>query len=65
MTTAKATIKWTTMEVWTATRSTRTARTIRSTLAGILASEEIQAVNHVQHRITVDCIILRIRTRHR
>ena len=29
---------------------------------GILASEEIQAVNHMQHRIAVDSIILRIRT---
>ena len=55
-TTAKTAIEWTAMEVWTATR------TSRSTLAGILASEEIQAVNHVQHRIAVDGIILRIRT---
>ena len=55
-TTAKTAIEWTAMEVWTATR------TFRSTLAGILASEEIQAVNHVQHRIAVDGIILRIRT---
>ena len=54
-TTAKTAIEWTAMEVWTATR------TFRSTLAGILASEEIQAVNHVQHRIAVDGIILRIR----
>ena len=56
-----ATTEWTTMEVWTATRTT-TTRTFRSTPTGILASEEIQAVNHVQHRIAVDGIILRIRT---
>ena len=55
-----ATTEWTTMEVWTATRTT-TTRTFRSTPTGILASEEIQAVNHVQHRIAVDGIILRIR----
>ena len=59
-TTAKTAIERTAMEVWTATRTT--TRTFRSTLAGILASEEIQAVNHVQHRIAVDGIILRIRT---
>ena len=58
-TTTKTAIEWTAMEVWTATRTTRT---FRSTPAGILASEEIQAVNHVQHRIAVDGIILRIRT---
>ena len=58
-TTAKTAIERTTMEVWT---TTRTTRTFRSTLAGILASEEIQAVNHMQHRIAVDGIILRIRT---
>lgn len=58
-TTAKTAIEWTAMEVWTATRTTRT---FRSTPTGILASEEIQAVNHVQHRIAVDGIILRIRT---
>ena len=58
-TTAKTAIERTAMEVWTATRTTRTAR---STPTGILASEEIQAVNHVQHRIAVDGIILRIRT---
>ena len=57
-TTAKTAIEWTAMEVWTATRTTRT---FRSTPTGILASEEIQAVNHVQHRIAVDGIILRIR----
>ncbi len=61
-TTAKTAIEWTAMEVWTATRTTRTTRTFRSTPTGILASEEIQAVNHVQHRIAVDGIILRIRT---
>ena len=55
-TTAKTAIERTAMEVWTATRTTR------STPTGILASEEIQAVNHVQHRIAVDGIILRIRT---
>ena len=60
-TTAKTAIERTAMEVWTATR-TRTTRTFRSTPTGILASEEIQAVNHVQHRIAVDGIILRIRT---
>ena len=58
-TTAKTAIERTAMEVWTATRTTRT---FRSTPTGILASEEIQAVNHVQHRIAVDGIILRIRT---
>ena len=52
-------IEWTTTEIRSATR---TARTFRSTPTGILASEEIQAVNHVQHRIAVDGIILRIRT---
>ena len=55
-TAAKTAIERTAMEVWTGTRP------FRSTLAGILASEEIQAVNHVQHRIAVDGIILRIRT---
>ena len=55
-------IEWTTMEVWTTARTTGTTRTFRSTPTGILASEEIQAVNHVQHRIAVDGIILRIRT---
>ena len=58
-TTAKTAIERTAMEVWTATGTTRT---FRSTPTGILASEEIQAVNHVQHRIAVDGIILRIRT---
>lgn len=58
-TTAKTAIERTAMEVWT---TTRTTRTFRSTPTGILASEEIQAVNHVQHRIAVDGIILRIRT---
>ena len=58
-TTAKTAIERTAMEVWTATRTTRT---FRSTPTGILASEKIQAVNHVQHRIAVDGIILRIRT---
>ena len=57
-TTAKTAIEWTAMEVWT---TTRTTRTFRSTPMGILASEEIQAVNHMQHRIAVDGIILRIR----
>ena len=57
-TTPKTAIERTAMEVWTATRTTRT---FRSTPTGILASEEIQAVNHVQHRIAVDGIILRIR----
>ena len=56
--TAKTAIEWTTTEVWTATRTTRT---FRSTPMGILASEEIQAVNHMKHRIAVDGIILRIR----
>ena len=60
-TTAKTAIERTAMEVWTATRTTGTTRTFRSTPTGILASEEIQAVNHVQHRIAVDGIILRIR----
>ena len=50
-TTAKTAIERTAMEVWT---TTRTARTFRSTPTGILASEEIQAVNHVQHRIEAD-----------
>ena len=58
-TTAKTAIEWTATEVWT---TTRTTRTFRSTPMGILASEEIQAVNHMQHRIAVDGIILRIRT---
>ena len=57
-TTAKTAIEWTAMEVWT---TTRTTRTFRSTPMGILASEEIQAVNHMKHRIAVDGIILRIR----
>ena len=61
-TTAKTAIERTAMEVWTATRTTGTTRTFRSTPTGILASEEIQAVNYVQHRIAVDGIILRIRT---
>ena len=43
-TAAKPAIERTAMEVWTATRTTRT---FRSTPTGILASEEIQAVNHV------------------
>ena len=58
-TTAKTAIERTAMEVWT---TTRTTRTFRSTPTGILASEEIQAIYHVQHRIAVDGIILRIRT---
>ena len=58
-TTAKTAIERTAMEVWTATRTTST---FRATPTGIIASEEIQAVNHVQHRIAVDGIILRIRT---
>ena len=57
-TTAKTAIEWTAMEVWT---TTRTTRTFRSTPMGILASKEIQAVNHMKHRIAVDGIILRIR----
>ena len=61
-TTAKTAIEWTTMEVWTTTRTTWPTRTFRSTPTGILASEEIQAIYHVQHRIAVDGIILRIRT---
>ena len=53
------TIEWTTTEVWTTIRSSRTART---TLTSLLASEEIQAIYHMEHRIAVDGIILRIRT---
>ena len=51
--------EWTTTEIRTAAR---TSRTIRSTLSSLLASEEIQAINHMQHRIAVDGIILGIRT---
>ena len=54
------TTEWTTTEIRTTTRTTRTIT--RSTLTCLLASEEIQAVNHMQHRIAVDGIILRIRT---
>ena len=53
------TIEWTTTEVWTTIRSSRTART---TLTCLLTSEEIQAIYHMEHRIAVDGIILRIRT---
>ena len=35
---------------------------IRTTLTSLLASEEIQAIYHMEHRIAVDGIILRIRT---
>ena len=50
-------IEWTTTEIRT------TARTItRTTLTCLLASEEIQAIYHMKHRIAVDGIILRIRT---
>ena len=52
-------IEWTTTEIRTTTRSSRTART---TLTCLLASEEIQAIYHMKHRIAVDGIILRIRT---
>ena len=49
-------IEWTTTEIRTTTRTTRT------TLTCLLASEEIQAIYHMEHRIAVDGIILRIRT---
>ena len=52
-------IEWTTTEIRSATR---TARTTRTTLTCLLASEEIQAIYHMKHRIAVDGIILRIRT---
>lgn len=52
-------IEWTTTEIRSATRTTRTTRT---TLTCLLASEEIQAIYHMKHRIAVDGIILRIRT---
>ena len=52
-------IEWTTTEIRT---TTRTARTARTTLTCLLASKEIQAIYHMQHRIAVDGIILRIRT---
>ena len=50
------TIEWTTTEVRTATRTART------TLTCLLASEEIQAIYHMKHRIAVDGIILGICT---
>ena len=49
-------IEWTTTEIRT------TTRTARTTLTCLLASEEIQAIYHMEHRIAVDGIILRIRT---
>ena len=52
-------IEWTTTEIRTTTRS---SRAIRTTLSSLLASEEIQAIYHMKHRIAVDGIILRIRT---
>ena len=54
-----ATTEWTTTEIRTTTRTTRTART---TLTCLLASEEIQAIYHMKHRIAVDSIILGICT---
>ena len=51
------TIEWTTTEVRTTTRSS-----IRTTLTCLLASEEIQAIYHMEHRIAVDGIILGICT---
>ena len=54
-----ATTEWATTEIRTTTRTTRTSR---STLACLLASEEIQAIYHMEHRIAVDGIILGIRT---
>ena len=50
-------IEWTTTEIRTTTRMTA-----RTTLTSLLASEEIQAIYHMKHRIAVDGIILRIRT---
>ena len=56
-------IEWTTTEIRTTARTARTiARTTRTTLTCLLASEEIQAIYHMKHRIAVDGIILRIRT---
>ena len=55
-------IEWTTTEIRSATRTARTTRTTRTTLTCLLASEEIQAIYHMKHRIAVDGIILRIRT---
>ena len=52
-------IEWTTTEIRSATR---TARTTRTTLTCLLASEEIQAIYHMKHRIAVDGIILGICT---
>ena len=52
-------IEWTTTEIRTTARTTRTTRTTRTCL---LASEEIQAIYHMKHRIAVDGIILGIRT---
>ena len=57
--TRTTTIEWTTTEIRTTTRS---SRAIRTTLTSLLASEEIQAIYHMEHRIAVDGIILRIRT---
>ena len=52
-------IEWTTTEIRTTTRS---SRTIRTTLASLLASEEIHTIDDMEHCIAVDGIILRIRT---
>ena len=57
--TRTTTIEWTTTEIRTTTRS---SMAIRTTLTSLLASEEIQAIYHMEHRIAVDGIILRIRT---
>ena len=47
---------------WTTTEIRTTARTTRSSLTCLLASEEIQTIYHMKHRIAVDSILLRIRT---
>ena len=53
-------IEWTTTEIRTTTRTTRSS--IRPTLTCLLASEEIQAIYHMKHRIAVNGIILGICT---
>ena len=58
-------IEWTTTEVRTTARSawsSRSSRSIRTTLSSLLASEEIHTIDDMEHRIAVDGIILGIRT---
>ena len=46
------------------TRAVRTTRTVSHLTARLLVAEEIETIDHVQHGIIVDCVILHIAALH-